>query len=87
MWDKCDTAAIAWTQYRSQSSARYPSATKFVHTVGMWWWVAAVLGAWLLVSVAIGLVLGKVLRVADMEESLVEFQRAERESERHTNQP
>ncbi|MGX7730904.1 hypothetical protein ACWPOB_16765 [Rhodococcus sp. 2H158] len=53
----------------------------------MWWWVAAVLVAWLIFSVVIGLVLGKVLRVADMEESLVEIQRAERESERHTNQP
>ncbi|MFL1594972.1 hypothetical protein NQ854_18990 [Rhodococcus ruber] len=52
----------------------------------MWWWVAAILVAWLIVSVAIGLVLGKVLRVADTEESLVEIQRAERERDHHSAQ-
>lgn len=74
------------TQYRSHLRPRYPSATNFVHTGCMWWWVAAILVAWLIVSLALGLLLGRVLRVADTEESLVEIQRAERERDRHSTQ-
>ncbi|MFZ2526968.1 MAG: hypothetical protein WAX14_04825 [Rhodococcus sp. (in: high G+C Gram-positive bacteria)] len=48
----------------------------------MWWWIAIGGVAWVLVSVAAALIIGRVLRRADTEEQIVEIQRRGRDDSR-----
>ena len=46
----------------------------------MWGWIALGLAAWLVLSAAGALVVGRLLRVAETEEELVELQREQRDA-------
>ena len=45
----------------------------------MWWWIAIGVAVWVMVAVAAALIIGRILRRADVEEQIVEIQRSQRD--------